>query len=86
MEESQLQGFVMIPAKEIKLLTYQLIENNFVQLEELRKSLGGSANAPSKCFYLFTVDMNQASRVEFLELMCKNLNYECHLIGCPNAS
>ena len=60
-EESQLQGFVMIPAKEIKLLTYQLIENNFVQLEELRKSLGGSANAPSKCFYLFTVDMNQAS-------------------------
>jgi len=62
-EESQLQGFVMIPAKEIKLLTYQLIENNFVQLEELRKSLGGSANAPSKCFYLFTVDMNQVARM-----------------------
>ena len=62
-EESQLQGLVMIPAKEIKLLTYQLMESNFVQLEELRKSMGGSANAPSKCFYLFTVDMNQVARM-----------------------
>ena len=62
-EESQLQGFVMIPAKEIKLLTYQLMENNFIQLEELRKSMGGSANAPSKCFYLFSVNMTQVSRM-----------------------
>merc|ERR1712083_142094 len=62
-EESQLQGYVMIPAKEIKLLTYQLMENNFIQLEELRKSMGGSANAPSKCFYLFCVDMNQVARM-----------------------
>ena len=62
-EEGQLQGYVMIPAKEIKLLTYQLMENNFIQLEELRKSMGGSANAPSKCFYLFCVDMNQVGRM-----------------------
>jgi len=62
-EESQLQSYVMIPAKEIKLLTYQLMENNFIQLEELRKSMGGSANAPSKCFYLFCVDMNQVARM-----------------------
>ena len=56
-EESQLQGFVMIPAKEIKLLTYQLLENNLIQLQELRKSL--SNNAPTKSFYLFYVDLNQ---------------------------
>ena len=56
-EESQLQGFVMIPAKEIKLLTYKLLENNFIQLQELRKSM--SNNAPTKSFYLFYVDLNQ---------------------------
>ena len=47
----------MIPSKETKELTYQLLENNFIQLQELRKSL--SANAISKSFYLFYVDMNQ---------------------------
>ena len=44
-------------------VSYQLMENNFVQLEELRKSMGSNANAPSKCFYLFTVDMNQVARM-----------------------
>jgi hypothetical protein len=47
----------MIPSKETKELTYQLLENNFIQLQELRKSM--SANAISKSFYLFYVDMNQ---------------------------
>ena len=51
---------VMIPSKETKELTYQLLENNFIQLQELRKSL--SANAISKSFYLFYVDINQVSR------------------------
>ena len=58
-EESQLPGYVMIPAKEIKLLTYQLLENNFIQLQELRKSM--ATNAPTKSFYLFYVDLNQVS-------------------------
>ena len=48
----------MIPSKETKELTYQLLENNFIQLQELRKSM--AANAISKSFYLFYVDMNQA--------------------------
>ena len=47
----------MIPSKETKELTYQLLENNFIQLQELRKSM--AANAISKSFYLFYVDMNQ---------------------------
>ena len=50
----------MIPSKETKELTYQLLENNFIQLQELRKSL--SANAISKSFYLFYVDINQVGR------------------------
>ena len=60
-EESQLPVYVMIPAKEIKLLTYQLLENNFIQLQELRKSM--SNNAPTKSFYLFYVDLNQVARM-----------------------
>lgn len=60
-EESQLPGYVMIPAKEIKLLTYQLLENNFIQLQELRKSMAN--NAPTKSFYLFYVDLNQVARM-----------------------
>ena len=51
----------MIPAKEIKLLTYQLLENNFIQLQELRKNM--SNNAPTKSFYLFYVDLNQVARM-----------------------
>jgi DNA-directed RNA polymerase III subunit RPC3 len=47
----------MIPSKETKELTYQLLENNFIQLQELRKSM--AANAMSKSFYLFYVDMDQ---------------------------
>ena len=56
-EESQIQAMVMIPTKETKMLTYQLLENNFIQLQELKKSL--VSNAPSKSFYLFHIDMNQ---------------------------
>jgi len=47
----------MMPSKETKELTYQLLENNFIQMQELRKSL--SANAISKSFYLFYVDIIQ---------------------------
>jgi DNA-directed RNA polymerase III subunit RPC3 len=57
LEESKIQSLVMMPLKETKHLTYQLLENNFIQLQELKKSV--SANAMSKAFYLFYVDMNR---------------------------
>merc|ERR1719394_669053 len=57
-EEGSLQGVVMIPTKETKDLTYQLMENHFLHLQELRKTL--ASNAPSKSFYLFYVNMDQA--------------------------
>ena len=71
-EESQLPGYVMIPAKEIKLLTYQLLENNFIQLQELRKSM--ATNAPTKSFYLFYVDLNQVSFIFAQRLYCMPSN------------
>jgi len=59
-EEGSLQGVVMIPTKETKDLTYQLMENHFLHLQELRKTL--ASNAPSKSFYLFYVNMDQVVR------------------------
>jgi len=61
-EEGGIQEVVMIPAKETKLLTYQMMENNFIQLQELRKSGAGSSAGPSKVFYLFYVDLVQVVR------------------------
>ena len=70
-EESQIQGIVMIPTKETKSLTYQLLENNFIHLQELRKSMVNTA--PAKSFYLFYVDMNHVART-LLELCYKSLS------------
>ena len=50
----------MIPAKECKLLTFQLMENNFISLQELRKSM--VPTAPSKAVYLFYVNLDAAVR------------------------
>ena len=51
---------VMIPAKEAKLLTYQLMENNFICLQELRKTVGASS-VPSKALYLFYINFDQVN-------------------------
>merc|ERR1719266_1481083 len=59
-EESTLQNFVMIPAKETKLLTYKLLEANFIKLQELRKSM---ASNMGKTFFLFYVDLPQVARM-----------------------
>jgi len=59
-EESSLQGVVMIPTKETKSLTYQLMEGHFLHLQELRKSL--VASVPSKSFHLFYINFDQVVR------------------------
>ena len=59
-EESTLQNFVMIPAKETKLLTYKLLEANFIKIQELRKSM---ASNMGKTFFLFYVDLPQVARM-----------------------
>eukprot|EP00096_Caligus_rogercresseyi_P002720 TRINITY_DN14979_c0_g1_i1.p2 TRINITY_DN14979_c0_g1~~TRINITY_DN14979_c0_g1_i1.p2 ORF type:complete len:207 (-),score=37.14 TRINITY_DN14979_c0_g1_i1:14-634(-) len=65
-EESSLVNLVMIPAKETKLLTYKLMENNFIQLQELRKSSAG--NAFAKTFYLFYIESVSVARM--VEELC----------------
>ena len=61
-EESQLQNLVMIPAKEVKYLTYSLMEGNFIKIQELRKSMAAN-NAMGKSFFLFYVDLPQVARM-----------------------
>jgi len=56
-DQEQIQQVAMIPAKEAKLLTYRLLEENFLQMQELRKSL--ASNVPNKTFFLFRIDLNQ---------------------------
>jgi len=38
MEEGSLQAVVMIPTNETKMLTYQLLENHFMHLQELARA------------------------------------------------
>ena len=59
-EESTLQHLVMIPAKETKLLTYTLMEANFIKVQELRKSMASNLG---KSFFMFFVDLPQVARM-----------------------
>jgi DNA-directed RNA polymerase III subunit RPC3 len=58
-EQEQIQQVAMIPAKEAKLLTYRLLEESFLHMQELRKSLAN--NVPNKTFFLFHIDLNQVN-------------------------
>lgn len=61
----------MIPTKEAKRLSYQLLEEDFLRLHELRKSSAGTTG-PTKSFVLFHIDLDAAVR-RALELCLKAL-------------
>lgn len=63
MEQDPLQNLSMIPAKEAKFFTYKLMENNFLQLKEMKK--GTSNMAPVKSFILFYVDLPHVAQSIF---------------------
>ncbi|KAJ8922618.1 hypothetical protein NQ315_007650 [Exocentrus adspersus] len=69
-EPDQIQQLAMIPAKEAKRLSYQLFEENFLQIQELRKAPVG--NGPSKSFMLFHINLPQVAQM-ILELCYKTL-------------
>nr|CAG4647851.1 EOG090X04YD [Moina brachiata]SVE92974.1 EOG090X04YD [Moina brachiata] len=60
MEQDPLQNLSMISAKEAKYFSYRLLEHNFLQIKELRKST--SNMAPVKSFILFYVDLPEVAR------------------------
>ena len=61
-----MQQLSMIPAKEAKMHTYRLLEQNFLQIQELRKGTGNAA--PVKTFFLFHVDLQQVKAQRWLFL------------------
>ncbi|KAG8237751.1 hypothetical protein J437_LFUL014294, partial [Ladona fulva] len=60
-EQDQILQLCMVPSKECKLLIYQLSQENFLQLRELRKTL--SNTGPNKTFYMYHIDLEQVARM-----------------------
>lgn len=57
-EQEELQKEAMIPAKEAKLLSYSLFQEQFLQVKTIRKA-GGGGTGPAKAFYLFYLKNKQ---------------------------
>lgn len=56
-EQEDIQREAMIPGKEAKLFTYKLLEENFLQIQTIKKA-GGGGMGPAKAFYLFRINQN----------------------------
>lgn len=61
-EQEQIQQLAMIPAKEAKHLTYTLLQENYLQMQEIKKA--GVSAAPIKTFFLFHIELNMVVRME----------------------
>ena len=49
----------MLADKEAKQITYKLLEENFLQIQELRKpTTSSNASGPNKSYFIFYVDIN----------------------------
>jgi len=60
MEQKQIGELAMIPSKDAKELLYKLFAERFISLQEIPRA---SDYAPSRTFYLFSVDLQQLSRM-----------------------
>lgn len=84
-EPEHIQQLAMIPGKEAKRLSYQLLEQGFLQAQELRKAGGsggaatgaptGGGGGPNKCFVLFHADLQQVVRM--VRELCLQALYNC---------
>uniref|UniRef100_A0A8C4YG46 DNA-directed RNA polymerase III subunit RPC3 n=1 Tax=Gopherus evgoodei TaxID=1825980 RepID=A0A8C4YG46_9SAUR len=60
LEQKQVEDFAMIPAKEAKDMLYKMLSENFVSLQEIPKT---PDHAPSRTFYLYTVNTLSSARM-----------------------
>ncbi|XP_057195970.1 DNA-directed RNA polymerase III subunit RPC3 isoform X1 [Triplophysa rosa] len=60
LEQKQVEDFAMVPAKEAKDMLYTLLSENLVQLQEIPKT---PDHAPSRTFYLYTVNQLPTARL-----------------------
>merc|ERR550534_221960 len=60
LEQKQISELAMIPFKEVKELLYKLFEERFLKMQEISKT---GDYAPSRTFYLFSVDLPHLARL-----------------------
>ncbi|KAM8921735.1 DNA-directed RNA polymerase III subunit RPC3 [Pelodytes ibericus] len=60
LEQKQVEDFAMIPAKEAKDMLYKMLSVNLVSLQEIPKT---PDHAPSRTFYLYTVNTLPSARM-----------------------
>ncbi|NWY08121.1 RPC3 polymerase, partial [Nothoprocta ornata] len=60
LEQKQVEDFAMIPAKEAKDMLYKMLSENLVSLQEIPKT---PDHAPSRTFYLYTVNVLSSARM-----------------------
>ncbi|XP_070542428.1 DNA-directed RNA polymerase III subunit RPC3-like [Ptychodera flava] len=60
LEQKQVEEFAMIPAKEAKELLYRMFSDHIVALQEIPRT---PDHAPSRTIYLFSVNLNEVSRM-----------------------
>jgi len=61
-DEGDLQDNVMVPAKDVKIITYELLESQYIQKQELSKTVTG--NVPNKSVTLYYIDLAWVTRVQ----------------------
>ncbi|KAM5129681.1 DNA-directed RNA polymerase III subunit RPC3 isoform 1-T2 [Mantella aurantiaca] len=60
LEQKQVEDFAMIPAKEAKDMLYKMLSVNLISLQEIPKT---PDHAPSRTFYLYTVNSLPVARM-----------------------
>ncbi|XP_048584194.1 DNA-directed RNA polymerase III subunit RPC3 [Nematostella vectensis] len=60
LEQKQIGEMAMIPSKDAKELIYKLFTEKFITMQEISR---GTDYAPSRTFYLFSVDLKHLSRM-----------------------
>ncbi|KAK3585327.1 hypothetical protein CHS0354_040276 [Potamilus streckersoni] len=60
LEQKQIEDLAMVPAKEAKEILYRMFAQRFVSITEISKT---PDHAPSRTFYLFTVNLQQVARM-----------------------
>ncbi|XP_061462884.1 DNA-directed RNA polymerase III subunit RPC3 isoform X2 [Rhineura floridana] len=60
LEQKQIEDFAMVPAKEAKEMMYKMLSANIVALQEIPKT---PDHAPSRTFYLYTVNTLSSARM-----------------------
>ena len=60
LEQKQVSDMALVPNKEAKEILYSLLSENFISLQEIPRS---TDYAPSRTFYLFSVNLQQVARM-----------------------